>query len=420
MAVFTTLTSDTYHDGELGINDLGNVQPGDIIRYESGIHSVKGILGYHGTAANPIIIDLNNVESNGGAAASPILSLSNCSYIDIIGDLSNPRSLAADLHNGLTQGINTTVNCYGIRVFNVEVRDVGDTGIRTGFQTYNLSQARGNTAFGYDPYSVVMGCRVHGCGTEAIYQGASNGHVYYESGVVWYAWNWLRQAVCANNVVFDTDREGIQVNGFQDRVLVYNNNIENYGRDNGGGQSSGLQIGVGSKGYIWNNFIKDSGATDQGGGIVLSGDDIRCFNNTVINPINGVFIIDAINRANCNIELFNNTFTDIANVGISAEASERLKVKYYNNILHATTTFSSQIDSDAGLTPDSQNNTFVEGASGLSSLDFTDYANDDLTLGASSVALATGLNLKDYDSRLLLNASGEIRSLTGAWNRGAY
>lgn len=405
-----TLTTDTYHQNG-GSGDLG-VGPGDIIQYETGNHTVKGIVGYHGTAQNRIVIDLNGIDSDAGGSNSPVLGLSDCSYIDIIGS-------GATLHNTLTQGIMATNGCYGIRVFNVEVYDCGDTGIRIGFQTYNLSQARGNTSFGYDPISVVWGCIVHDTINEGIYQNASNCHTWYLSGNEYYAQNYGDLAICANNIVYNTGQDAIQVNGIINKALVYNNHVTNYATRNIGPHSTGIQVGVASKGYVFNNFIKDTGATSEGGGLALYGDDIRVYNNVVINPYVGIFFLDSITRANSKIELFNNTFTDISHVGISAAASERSYVKYYNNIFHATTSFSSQIDSDVGLTPDEQYNSFVEGAPGLTSLEFTDYANDDLTLLPGSVAAGTGINLRHYDSRLMVKKNGVLRPISGAWDRGA-
>src|SRR5690606_7290454 len=83
-----------------------------------------------------------------------------------------------------------------------------------------------------------------------------------------------------NNIFESTGWESIQVGGGVEDVEIYNNRIYDYGTRNQSSQNGGIQIGEGSIGKVYNNFIK--GGT--GKAIFIQGlGKTDVYNNVIIN-----------------------------------------------------------------------------------------------------------------------------------------
>jgi hypothetical protein len=90
-----------------------------------------------------------------------------------------------------------------------------------------------------------------------------------------------------NNVVKNSGWEGIQVGSATVGAAIYNNTIENYGTKNVNNQRTGLQIGEGTGGLCYNNYIKSG----PGNGMVVLGlGDNVIHDNVIVNAgSHGIF-----------------------------------------------------------------------------------------------------------------------------------
>jgi hypothetical protein len=132
-----------------------------------------------------------------------------------------------------------------------------------------------------------------------------------------------------NNTITNAGWEAIQVGSAPQGALIYNNRIENYGHANVYAQNNGIQIGEGTNGRCYGNFIKNG----YGNGIIMLGNyDNTVYDNIIIGAgIDGIFCDDRVNGTGH--KFFNNTIINPAQNGIKLYADQVNMNYIQNNII---------------------------------------------------------------------------------------
>ena len=133
-----------------------------------------------------------------------------------------------------------------------------------------------------------------------------------------------------NNIVKNSGWEGIQVGSATRGAAVFNNQVENYGLANKKGQNNGMQIGSGTGGVFYNNFIKNG----TGNGLIMMGlGDNVVHDNVIVNAgENGIFC-DERRSPGPGYQFINNTIINPTQDGIRLYSEEVPVNVVMNNII---------------------------------------------------------------------------------------
>jgi hypothetical protein len=141
----------------------------------------------------------------------------------------------------------------------------------------------------------------------------------------------VENAKIYNNLVKYTGWEGIQVGSAPVGTEVYGNRVENSGTKNVNAQNNGIQLGEGTVGKCYGNFIKGA----KGNGIIVVGNGKNLVHdNIIINAgLDGIFCDDRVYGEG--FVFTNNTIIRPALNGIRLYADQVTLSKIQNNIIIA-------------------------------------------------------------------------------------
>ncbi|PIB34638.1 hypothetical protein BFP72_04040 [Reichenbachiella sp. 5M10] len=230
----------------------------------------------------------------------------------------------------------------------------------------------------------------------------------------------ILKAEIYNNIVENVGNDGIQVGSVIEEALLYNNEVRGFGiKDNTGVHMSGFQINPGTKAVIYDNIVVDG----KGTAYYLSGDGAKVYNNLSINTKSAVEGYDGnsqLTSPGSKMEIYNNTFVDIFESGVSIQAAPASVSSnvFYNNILHiGPNAVNYGTNSDlAWKDENNKNNIFTKDKS---SLNFVDPDKQDYRLTSAST-LAVDLGDCSINSDISTDASGYTRSEGSACDIGAH
>ena len=264
-------------DGQL--NPYATLLPGDTILLTKGTRPFIIFKNINGTAKNPITIinQGGTVEINSDHYFGISIRKSKCVKLSGAGD---------------------TTSLYGIRIFNRKGSglSVGDfsSDFEIEYVEVGNSQHSGITAktepfCGFDrntfiqENTVIHHCYVHDTGTEGMYIGSTfyQGQTVQCSGIP----NNILPPLLKNvdihhNRVENTGWDGIQVASAVN-AKIHHNQIKHDSQQLADWQMTGITLGEGSTGEIYNNKVIDG----EGMGIYTKGlGDVLIYNNQVIRP----------------------------------------------------------------------------------------------------------------------------------------
>jgi hypothetical protein len=141
----------------------------------------------------------------------------------------------------------------------------------------------------------------------------------------------IENAKIYNNLIRNTGWEAIQVGSTPVGAEVYGNRIENYGTKNVNAQNNGIQLGEGTVGKCYGNFIKGG----RGNGIIIVGNGKNLVHNNVIISAgqDGIFCDDRVYGEG--FVFTNNTIIRPGLNGIRLYADQVTMSKIQNNIIIA-------------------------------------------------------------------------------------
>jgi hypothetical protein len=289
------------------------IQPGDVICLDAtkqyGAIRFTNIVG---TATNPVIIRTcggPTASVTAPSTASYAIKVDNSKYFRISG--GETEGVYGIKVRGGNIGIQLDYLSTNFEVDHVEVSNVGFAGIMAKTDpTCDNATIRGNftltDVFVHHNY-------VHDTGGEGLYIGNSfyNGGVNTSCGLRYPGE--LKNIKIFKNHVVNSGWESIQLGCAVSGAEVYENVVENYGVANVNAQNNGIQIGEGTGGLCYNNYVKGGKGT---GIIVLGLGDNVVFNNIIINAGGfGIFCDDRYSPGP-GFKLVNNTIVNPLSDGI--------------------------------------------------------------------------------------------------------
>jgi hypothetical protein len=218
----------------------------------------------------------------------------------------------------------------------------------------------------------------------------------------------IHDAKIYKNIVHDTGSDGIQVGACTSGCEIYDNTIIRHGQypfwgQNGprGDQGNGIQLGEGTGGKCYNNYIENipppNAPNKTGWSIICLGQgDNQIYNNVMVNGNYGGIFIDERPPATNNSYSFkfvNNTIVNASTVGILNYADQVQKTYIKNNIIHvkAGAKYIDRLSSNVQM--DSTNNYETRD---IATIKFKDAAAKDYHLLSNSPALNAGMNASVY------------------------
>lgn len=383
------------------------VKPGDILCFEAKTRGRIIIKNIVGTEANPIII--KNCGGQAIIAANPLTEV-NSNPILMMGSkhfkftgTGDPNVLyGIKILNG-SNGLALSGLCTNFEVDHIEIADCSFAGImaktdpscadpatwRENFTMYNISIHHnyvhdvqgegfyiGNSFFNTAPPSTDV------CGKK--YPHAINGVDVYR------------------NIVKRTGCEGIQVGSAPYNCKIHDNTIDTSGLNPFANfQNNGLQIGNGTGGLCYNNWINYA----PGNGISCLGiGDNFLYNNIIINPGAdtatiglGIFMDEqatADSLLGPGMKFINNTIINSIGNGIRIY-NDRIGMNYlYNNIIlqyGTTPEYVRKLNNNVQI--DLKGNVFLNDKNAFKFEDFSKY-NFHLAFG--SPAIAAGVDVSTF------------------------
>lgn len=262
---------------------------------------------------------------------------------------------------------------------------------------------------------------VHDCAGEGLYIGNS----FYKSGVSTSCGRKYPHEIhylkIYNNRVKNSGWEGIQVGCATVGAEIYDNTVEYYGKKNAAAQNNGVQLGEGTGGKFYRNFIKSG----PGNGLIVLGlADNVIHNNIIVNAGASAIFCDDRLSTGTGFKFINNTLVNPKKDGIRIYA-EYLKNVIINNIIvnpgsYSTYTYPRtgndayvyKISSKVNL--EMSNNYFTRS---ISALKFSSSTTDNYKLTSVSPAVNKGKAISTYG--IDKDFYKELRLQLGSYDIGA-
>lgn len=383
-----------------------NILPGDFICLSSEIRRNKPILfvNINGTEGNPIVI-----TNCGGSVSNEVLESADFNLKFEKSQHFRVTSLRDGDDYGLklfgaTLGLSLDRLSTNFEVDNIEVGNVSFAGIMAKTDpSCDSASIRGNFVMRgvslHDNY-------VHDAGGEGFYVGNS----FYTSGVnlpcgIRFPHE-VNDVNIYNNHVTNTGRESVQLGCAVKGAMIYSNYCENFGLSGIAGQTNGIQVGEGTGGICFNNFI----TTGIGNGIIVLGlGDNIVFNNVIVQAGGCGIFCDNRYTPGPGFNFVNNTIISPHDDGIRIYAdSSYLLNKVVNNFIVNPGTYSQYA---SGKFPDRTGNdaflflrdtsVHVQQMNNLFSLhvsdtDFIDPLQNNFSLAKQSQAVDAGADISTF------------------------
>jgi len=394
-----------------------NIQPGDTVCIQASSKRCLRLVNFHGSPEKYIVfkncggaVVIQNTDMNYGIA------IHNSSYFRFTG------SGCSDIKYGIKiMGTKDGASGMGIGEFStnfeidhIEIANTGFAGIFSKTDPKcDLSSNRGN----FTQYqSVYHDNYIHNTGGEGMYIGHSfySGYTSTCDGVstVLYPHE-LKGVRVYNNIVDSAHWDGIQVGCATEDCEIYNNTVTHFGVSGTYAQGNGIQIGTGTTGKCYNNYIENG----SGSGIIIFGsgnNDI--YNNVIVNAgynyypadstkrVHGIFCDDRATIPGSSFNFYNNTIVTPKTDGIRFTSTVSRNNKFFNNVvlkpgsLRSYSKYSKEnpyinIGSKAGVDAVVSHNYLDKD---LMNIKFVDPQNGNYRLSATSPAIDAGMDLLLY------------------------
>ena len=394
-----------------------NVLPGDIVCIEAGNRRFLRLYNFNGTVDKQIVfincggeVLIQNNDLQYG------ISISGSSYFRLTGTGNGGGSYGIRIMEtmiGGSMGISVGGRSTNFEIDHIEIANIGFAGIMAKTDPKcDLSTNRDN----FIQYQTIIHDNyIHNTGGEGLYIGHSfyNGILSTCDGQeVLLIPSVLKGVRVYNNVIDATGWDGLQVGSATEDCEIYGNTITNYGLKAISAQHSGIQIGGGTTGKCYNNYI----ANGTGNGMSIFGlgnNDI--YNNVIVNSgynyypgepknIHGIFMDDRATIPGSSFNFYNNTIVNPKADGIRFMGTQSIDNKFYNNIilkpgsLGTYNQYSSQnsyinVGSVVGVSSIQSNNYFFKN---MSKVLFADTLNNNYRLTSYSPAIDAGRDLTVY------------------------
>ncbi|MBX2898329.1 MAG: tandem-95 repeat protein [Cyclobacteriaceae bacterium] len=401
------------------------VQPGDVICIQAGSKGGIQFTDVKGSATNPVIIkNCGGQALIGGPTINNALLFIGSQYIRITGtgDPAVEYGLKIVGTASGSQGLAAVALSSDFEIDHMEIQNAGYNGMMIKSDPSTTCSNKATERPNFTMRNIkVHDNYVHDTGGEGIYLGVSfyNGTTLY-CGSMQYNHE-VRGVRIYNNRFENNGREGIQVGSGVDDVAVYDNRVINYGTTNIPAQNGGIQLGLGTAGRLYNNFVK--GGTGPAIAIQGIGNDY-VYNNIVVNPGEQAITLntrptplatDIVNQGFLGgVYIINNTFVNVGPKGVVEEFINNAPGnRMFNNLIVGS---SNPWDKTYTYTDwQKGNNVFIPL---IANAKFVNPALDDYRLIAGSPAINAGRDVSSFG--VTFDFVNTPRPSGGAWDVGAF
>lgn len=306
------------------------IMPGDTLLLEGGIRDAIRFENLTGSEDQPIII-MNNedrviVETE---AHTGILFL-NSSFTHLTGS-GGSDFYGIEIASAASMGVMVTGFSTNCEIDHLEIHQIGFAGIMAKTDP-NCSRPdvsefiMRNLSF-HDNY-------IYDTGGEGFYIGYSwypTREVDCDGSTVTLYPHSIQGLRVYDNRIRDTGWDGLQVGSATSDVRIYGNTIENFGLEEIEFQTSGVQLGSGTTGDFYNNFIYNG----KGGGISFFGSgNNRLFNNVIMQTAgNAIYHNDRGASPGTTYKIYNNTIIHPLKGGIEISTTITRNNLIANNLI---------------------------------------------------------------------------------------
>jgi hypothetical protein len=323
VASFTIDPADWSFDGT-------DVPAGSIIYIPAGTRGSLLLKNIKGTASRPIVIinQGGSVTITTALTASYALKTQNCQYFKILGNGDDDFKYGITL-NGGNIGLTLDDLSFDFEISALEVRNCGFAGIMAKTDpTCDVATQRG--------HFIMRNVRihhnyVHKTGGEGLYIGNS----FYANGVSLACGTVfphdVTDAKIYNNRIDSTGCEGIQVGSATVNCIVCRNSVKNPGLSPfASGQNNGIQIGEGTGGKCFSNFVKNA----PGNGIIVLGlGGNLLYDNIIVNTGGHGIFADSRYTPGAFFQFINNTIVNPGMDGIKLNSEIIPMNTVINNVI---------------------------------------------------------------------------------------
>ena len=306
-----------------------SIHAGDTVFLEAGNRNEVRFLNLTGSEVKPVIVINHSGKVVINSEKRYGISFENSVHFRITGTGSDDR-YGIEIASSRSQGLSIGEFSSNCEADHLEIHDVGFAGI--------MAKTDPDCSRKDLRYFVMKNLSFH---DNLIYETGGEG--FY----IGFSWFPIRPFRCDddsilyaheihgiriyNNDLRNTHWESIQVGSSTRDVKIYCNSVRNYGSDNELWQNNGVQIGAGTTGDFFNNYI-NSGTGDAIS--FFGGGGNRLFNNLIINAGNSaIFHNDREAVKGRNYQIMNNTIIDPAEFGITVISGNTWTNRLYNNII---------------------------------------------------------------------------------------
>lgn len=279
--------------------DVVGVSPGEVICVEAGKREKLHFHNVKGTEDNPVIIKncggQVHIDGKGKGASNVPLSLNGCKYFRLTGTGDADHEYGFKLGGEAHATVEAAGRATNFEMDHIEIYASGFAGfmLKTdpeGSGRNVRPNAPDAVNGGFTMYDVnVHDCYIHDIlpDGEGIYLGNSFWQTGHPKTGGQYPHN-IYGAKIYNNIFDKTGREAIQAGCVVEGLEIYNNVITNYGWNNPSeGQNNGIQIGQGTSGRVYNNFINNEENEEGSRAIFVMGiGENYVYNNVIIGAGN--------------------------------------------------------------------------------------------------------------------------------------
>lgn len=399
--------TNTVFDGSTANPPVG---PGSVVCLNAGKFNRIILKNFIGTAQNPVVLKncggIADIELDASITAS-VLDIRTSRYLKISGLGQTGIQYGIKVHGGLDSGLTVGYLSSDVEIEGVEVYDKGFAGImiktdpscanpatwRENFKMYNIS-VHHNYVHDVDGEGFYIGNSFYVTGP------ASTSACVVGSETLLKKAHIIEGVQVYNNIVKRTGCEGIQVGSAPINCTIHDNIIDKTGLSPFANyQNNGLQIGNGTGGLVYNNFIRDA----PGNGISCLGiGDNFLYNNVIINtgygaPYTGsttygsaIFMDEQAHEAailGSGMKVVNNTVINPTENAFRVYNNRIANTLIQNNLVikSGAKPYVFKLDTDV-VTVENTNLYYPTIPVGL----FEDEANDDYRIKSGSTAAGTG------------------------------
>ncbi|MFN3405908.1 MAG: PKD domain-containing protein [Cytophagaceae bacterium] len=321
-------------------NTLG-IKPGDVVCLMAGTRTSYLIRNVRGTSQQPVVIKNCGGKLTINASTSYGIQTERSSHLRITGT-GDPSIEQGIEVIGTHFGIHLTTLSSDIELDHTKVHDVGFAGIVAKTDpncsdtlTWRKNYIMRNIKIHHNEvYNTATG--------EGIYIGYSSYGTGIKCDTTFAFPHSIINASIHHNNIYNTGAEGLQVGCVIEGCEIFNNIISEYGQrpfNNHPSQQNGIQLGEGTGGLCYNNYISAGSVVKGSSGIILLGlGDNLLFNNVIVRPgENGIFMDErppaTQTGAGTYFKFINNTVIEPGQDGIKTYAELIEYNEIVNNII---------------------------------------------------------------------------------------